>query len=174
MATAIESELATLGMDPVLFHAIVDAVNSCLTMCNTTVRCVGVSRVPTRDTGLITGMIGVHGNVSGYVTVNIAEPVARSAVAGLLQERCDSLTAQVVDGVGEITNIIAGGIKRGLAGTPWGFTHVTIPSIIIGQNYNIAYAKGLEYLCVAFEHESRETLLLGDRLVQVSVSLIRL
>jgi len=119
-------------------------------------------------------MIGVHGSVSGYVTLNIAEPVARSAVAGLLQERCDSLTSQVVDGVGEITNIIAGGIKRSLTGTPWGFSQVTIPSIIVGQNYHIAYAKGLNFLCVVFEHESPDTLLLDDRLVQVSVSLIRL
>ncbi|MHB0957814.1 MAG: chemotaxis protein CheX [Pirellulaceae bacterium] len=174
MAMAIESELAILGVDPILFHAIVDAVNSCLTMCDTTVRCVGVSCVPTRDTGLVTGMIGVHGSVSGYVTLNIAEPVARSAVAGLLQERCDSLTSQVVDGVGEITNIIAGGIKRSLTGTPWGFSQVTIPSIIVGQNYHIAYAKGLNFLCVVFEHESPDTLLLDDRLVQVSVSLIRL
>ena len=47
-------------------------------------------------------------------------------MAGLLQEPCDTLTPQVVDGVGEMTNIIAGGIKRGLTGTPWAFGNVTV------------------------------------------------
>ncbi len=174
MATATLSDLQVLGADPILFHAIVESVNACLAMCDTTARCVGLSRVPSGDIGLVTGMIGVHGNVSGYVTLNLAERVARHAVAGLLQEPCDTLTPQVVDGVGEMTNIIAGGIKRGLTGTPWAFGNVTVPSVVVGKNYHIAYAKGLQYLCVKFEHETADSLMLDDRLLQVAVSLIRL
>jgi chemotaxis protein CheX len=143
-------------------------------MCDTQARCVGVSAVPVRDPGSITGIIGVHGQVSGFVTVNMAEQVAISIVSGLLQDEFTKLSPQIVDGVGEITNIVAGGIKKGLARTPWAFSHVTVPSVIIGHNYQISYARGLQYLCVTFEHENEEALMLDDRLLQVATSLIRL
>lgn len=166
--------LQGLSADPILLKAINDAVASCLTMCEMAVKCVGVNTVPVRDPGSITGMIGVHGNVSGFITVNMAEPVARALVSGLLQDSFQTLSHQVVDGVGEITNIISGGIKKGLVGSPWAFGHVTVPSVIIGQNYQIAYAKGLQYLSVTFEQENAEALMLSDRMIQVAISLIRL
>ena len=174
MASATTTTISSFAADPVLLKAIVDAVDSCLTMCDVHARCVGVSTIPTHDPGRITGMIGVHGSVSGFITVNMAERVAMAAVGGLLQDRFEAITSQVVDGAGEITNIIAGGIKKGLSGTQWTFSHVTVPSVIIGQNYQIAYARGLEYLNATFEHQIEEVLLLEDRLMQVAISLIRL
>jgi chemotaxis protein CheX len=163
-----------LVADPTLLGPIIASVDSALTMCDTVARCVGIATVPGRDAGSITGMIGVHGEVSGFITVNMAERVALSMVGRLLQDRCEALSAQVIDGVGEVTNMIAGGIKKGLVGTPWRFSHVTVPSVIIGQNYHIAFARGLKYLCVTFEHRNEEALLLEDRLLQVAVSLLRL
>ncbi len=174
MATATEGGISTFVADPVLLKATVDSVNSCLTMCDTQAKCVGVSCVPTRDPGNVTGLIGVHGDVSGFITVNMAETVAMSAVGGLLQESFEKLTPQVIDGAGEMTNIIAGGIKKGLAGTEWGFKYVTVPSVIVGQNYQIAYVAGLQFLSVTFEQSNDEALLLDDRLIKVAISLIRL
>ncbi len=173
MATAT-AENTSLIANQDLFKAITNGVESCLTMCDSSVKCVGMSTIPSRDAGIVTGMIGVHGQVSGFITVNMAEHVARKAIAGLLQDEFEKLTPQVVDGVGEMTNIISGGIKKVLSNTPWAFSNVTVPSVIIGQNYQIAYATGLEYLSVTFEQENEETLLLDDRLMKVAVSLIRL
>lgn len=174
MATAALEKLDTLAADSVLLEAIINAVESCLTMCDTKAKCVGVSTIPMRETGRVTGMIGVHGEVSGFITVNMAEQVAMAAVGGLLQESCTTLTPEVIDGVGEMTNIISGVIKKGVANTQWGFSHVTVPSVIIGQNYQIAYAGGLNFLSVIFEHENKDTLIINDRLIQVAISLIRL
>jgi chemotaxis protein CheX len=157
-----------------LVRAVRDSVESALMMCGTQARCVGVSIVPGREVGKITGLIGVHGRVSGFVTVNMAERVAIRAVEGLLQDRFGQLCPQVVDGAGEITNLIGGGIKSALAGTPWSFSHITIPSVIVGQGYQIAYARGLEFACVTFEHADEQSLVLDERLLQVSVSLLKL
>jgi chemotaxis protein CheX len=173
MATA-EQALDSIAVDPLLLKAITGAVDSCLTMCDAKARCVGVAAVPTGEPGTVTGLIGVHGQVSGFVTVNLAEKVAMSTVGGLLQDKFDTLTHQVIDGVGEITNIIAGGIKNGLSGSPWGFKFVTVPSVIVGHNYQIAYAKGLQFLAATYEQEEVEALMLDDRLMQVTISLIRL
>jgi len=160
--------------DPVKLKAITDSVEQALTMCDASARCVGVSTVPTREPGKVTGMIGVHGAVSGFVTVNFAERAAMSLVGGLLQDHFDALTAQVIDGVGEITNIIAGGLKKGLLGTPWSIGNVTVPSVIVGHNYQIAYCRNLNYLCAAFDHDNEDAVMLEDRLVQISLSLIKL
>lgn len=174
MATASVEVMDSISADPLLLKAIVGGVNSCLTMCDMEAKCVGVNSVPTKDPGTVTGIIGVHGDVSGFVTVNMAEKVAMSCVGGLLQDKFETLTHQVVDGVGEMTNLISGGVKMGLSGTPWSFSNVTVPSVIIGHNYQIAYAKGLHFLSAVFEQQNVETVMLDDRLLQVSISLIRL
>ncbi len=174
MSTATADATTDQIADPILLNAITNAVQSCLGMCDGTVKCVGVSSVPTSDPGRITGMIGVHGDVSGFITVNLAEAVAFAAVGGLLQERFEKLTSEVIDGAGEMTNIMAGGIKNGLSGTQWSFSNVTVPSVIVGQNYQIAYAGGLHYLSVSFEHENAEAIMLDDRLIKVAISFIRL
>jgi chemotaxis protein CheX len=174
MSTAALESIGSLNADPVMLKALTDAVDACMTMCDTSAACVGVSTIPSREPGMVTGMIGVHGNVSGFVTVNLAEHVALTTVGGLLQDRFDSLNAQVIDGVGEIANVISGGVKKGLAGTKWAFSHVTVPSVIIGRNYEIAYARGLQYLCATFEHKDSTAIMLHDRLLTVAISLIRL
>jgi len=174
IAEATETALPGMAVDSVLYKATQDAVNGALTMCERSARCVGVSSVPSQESGNVTGLIGVHGKVSGFVTVNLAERFALSAVGGLLGDNFDKLTSQTIDGVGEITNIIVGGIKSGLASSQYAFPHITVPSVIIGSGYQIAYSRGLEFLCVTFEHDDPEAVMLQDRLMQVSISLLRL
>jgi len=174
MSTATENDALAMVADPTLLGAVVSSVQSCLTMCQIEARCVGVSAIPLSDPGNITGMIGVHGNSSGFVTVNLSDKVAQRAVGGLLDDDFDSVTPQVIDGTGEITNIIGGGIKSALSGTPWAFSHVTVPSVIIGQNYKIAYSSGLAYVAATFEHQAGDVVMLDERLIQVAISLIRL
>ncbi len=175
MSVAVESPSTTVQVaDELIVRAILSATVDCLNMCDAKARCVGIAAVPCHDFGSVTGMIGLHGDVSGFVTVNMSETVACSAVGGLLQDRFERLSPQVVDGVGEMTNIISGGIKRTLVGTRWAFKHVTVPSVIVGHRYQIAYAKGIEYACATFEHSNADALLLTDRLLHVAVSLIKL
>jgi chemotaxis protein CheX len=163
-----------IPVNSTLLAATVSAVEGAFTMSGITARCVGVSMVPVREQGSVTGMIGVYGKVSGFVTVNMAERVAIRAVGGLLQEEFNQLNSQVVDGTGEITNLIVGGIKSQLASSKWAFSQITVPSVIVGKGYSIAYARGLEFLNVTFEHDDREAVLLEDRLIQVSMSLLTL
>lgn len=175
MATATEPVDATAFFTyPMLHHAVVGAVNKAMSMCSLDVRCVGASSVPMRESGRVTGLIGVHGKVSGFITVNMAERLAIRAVEGLLQDHFDKMSHQVVDGVGEITNLIVGGVKGVMASSPRQFSHMTVPSVIVGTGYQIAYAKGLELFCAMFEHQDEEALMLEDRLLQVNVSLLRL
>ncbi|RMG00102.1 MAG: chemotaxis protein CheX [Planctomycetota bacterium] len=175
MATlTYENGTLEIPADPKLLHSMTAAVTESLTMCDAKTKFVGLSAAPIHEPGSVTGVIGVHGKVSGFITVNMAEQVALKLATGFLQEQFDKIDNQVVDGVGEVTNLIAGGIKKRLAGTTWGFDAVTVPSVIIGRNYQIAYTKGLQYLVCTFEHENEEAYLLEHRLLHVALSLLRL
>jgi chemotaxis protein CheX len=165
---------AIMPVNATLLTAVTSAVQGAFTMCGLTARCVGASSVPVREGGKITGMIGVHGKVSGFITVNMTDHIAVRAVNSLLQENYTELNAQVVDATGEITNMVVGGIKSSLANTKWAFLQITVPSVIVGQGYSIAYARGLEFLNVIFENDDKDALLLEDRLIQVSISLLTL
>jgi chemotaxis protein CheX len=175
MSTAAATEPAlAMPVNGTLLNAAISGVQGAFTMCGLTARCVGASAVPVRDGGNVTGMIGVHGKVSGFITVNMTERIAVRAVGGLLQEEFTELNSQVVDATGEITNMVVGGIKSALANSKWSFLQITVPSVIVGRGYSIAYARGLEFLNVIFENDDREALLLEDRLIQVSISLLTL
>lgn len=173
-AVATQDSTATMPVNSVLLNAVVGAVQGAFTMCGLTARCVGASSVPVREGGKVTGMIGVHGKVSGFITLNMTDRIAVRAVNSLLQENYTELNAQVVDATGEITNMVVGGIKSALATSKWAFLQITVPSVIVGQGYSIAYARGLEFLNVIFENDDKDALLLEDRLIQVSISLLTL
>lgn len=174
MATVVEaSNQALAGTNPVLTQAIVSAVERALTMCGTSARCVGVASVPMRERGIVTGLIGVHGRVSGFITVNMSETMAISVVEGLLGDQFGKLTSQVVDGAGEVTNMICGGIKSQLSKTNWSFQGITVPSIIVGEGYQMAFAQGLEFVSATFEHLDSDSVMLEDRLLSVSMCFLR-
>ena len=175
MATVAEEvSISGIPVNRVLYSAVTESVYNALEMCDIKARCVGISAMPTQQTGILTGMIGVHGKVSGFVSMNISEQFAISAVEGLLQEEYGKLSSQVVDGVGEISNIVVGGIKSTLSKTEWGFSHITVPSVIVGQNFSIAYSRGLEFLTVTFEYDNPDVIRLEDRMLHVSMSLLTL
>jgi len=174
MATVAEKTNTLAGTNSDLTEAVVRSVENALTMCGTTAKCVGVAAVPMRERGLVTGIIGVHGKVSGFITVNMSEAMAISVVEGLLQEQFGKLTTQVVDGAGEVTNMICGGIKSQLARTPYSFLGITVPSIIVGEGYQMAFARGLEFVSAAFEQQDSDAIMLEDRLLTVSMCFLRL
>jgi chemotaxis protein CheX len=160
--------------NPVLVQAVVSSVTKALQMCSLKCELVGMARIPAQERGMVTGMIGIHGKVSGFMTANFSEVLAVRAVEGLIQEKFGKLSNQVVDGTGEITNIIVGGVKAQLAGTAWAFAQITVPSVIVGRGYQIAFARGLEYLTATFEVEDEAAIMIDDRLLHVSLSLLRL
>ena len=169
-----DSVIQGLNVNSQLANAIIQSVDSAFKMCELTTRVVGVTRVPTQlPHGLVTGMIGMGGKSTGFLTFTVPERAALLAVSGLLQDEFASLNPQVIDGLGEITNIIAGGFKTRLSNSSWMISTITIPSVIIGANYSIAYTKGIEFASVTFEVDDPETLSINDRIIMVTASLIQ-
>ncbi|MDR1925018.1 MAG: chemotaxis protein CheX [Planctomycetaceae bacterium] len=174
MSTESISEIKGLVVNSLLTNATITSVEKCLQMCNLQMRVVGVSQIPIQfPTTLVTGMIGLSGKCTGFISLAMSERVAINAVSGLSMESYKTINAQVIDGVGEITNIIAGGIKTKLYNTQWMINNITIPSVILGNNYQISYSKGIEYSSILFEIADADALTIQDRVFMVTTSLIQ-
>ena len=163
-----------LEINELLLDAVCESVPKALSMCGTKARCVGVSRMPAKQEGEVTGMIGVHGDVSGFIAVNASSRLALHLVEGLVGDKSAELTPQVIDGAGEVTNIIIGGVKAALAGSEWAFSQITVPSVIVGDGYQVAYASGNEVLDVTFECQNEDAIFVNDRTLHVTLSLLKL
>lgn len=176
MPAVAESPAVDLPIDfnRTLFDAVVTTVPKALAMCGVKATCAGVSRMPSKQEGEITGMIGVHGSVSGFVSMNVSQRLCLHAVDGLLGETHSELSPQVIDGAGEVTNIVVGGIKSALSGSEWSFSQITVPSVIVGEGYQVAFAKGIELLDVVFECDNEQAIVVNDRLLRVTLSLLKL
>lgn len=174
MLAQFETHFGPFASDPAVAGAISESVFGALSMCGLEAKCAGITSIPISDVGDITGIIGCHGDSSGFITINMSSFIARQLIGGFLGDEFDKLCPQVVDGVGELANIISGGIKRGLTGTQWSFNNVTIPSVIVGNHYQIAHAAGLNHASVLFELPTALTLSTHDRILKVSLALIRL
>ena len=167
-------EVKGLSLNTMIVNAIITSVEDCLQMCELKVQAVGVTNIPVQlPKAPVTGLIGLSGNCSGFISISMPERVATLAVSRLSMEEHRTINPHVVDGIGEITNIIAGGLKTKLFNTPWMVNNITIPSVILGDNYNISYSKGIEYCGVTFEADDPETITIHDRVFMVNTSLIQ-
>lgn len=78
----------------------------------------------------VSGLIGLTGKCQGMVVVSLGRETAIKATEILLSERPAELNAQVIDAVGEITNMIAGAAKAQLEQFA---LSIGLPSVICGK-----------------------------------------
>ena len=100
----------------------------------------------------VSGIIGLGGEATGAVVLNFPESVAIAAVAKFVGEDFGSITPGVVDGVGELTNIIAGDAKNRLMQKGYKF-EIGLPKIVTGRNYITAQNKAVPCIVISFTSE---------------------
>jgi len=98
----------------------------------------------------ISGIIGLSGKAIGTVVLSLGRRVALSATGAMLGETPPDLNADVVDAIGELTNIIAGGAKAQLEQFEMS---VTLPSVIMGRNHTVAFPRGITPIAIPFNCE---------------------
>ncbi len=83
------------------------------------------------------GFIGVSGALQGSIVVSFAQEVAFAAAEAFLGTRPTSINAEVIDMVGELTNMIAAASKDriGIAGITLG-----LPTVITGKGHTVSFA----------------------------------
>ena len=107
----------------------------------------------------LTATMGLCGESEGLLVLSLGAPLACRIVASMLGMEEDEVEDDLVDGVGEIANMVAGGAKTALADGPHAFD-LSLPAMIRGAKSEVtpmAGTPGLTMNCKVGE----ETLLMG-------------
>jgi chemotaxis protein CheX len=96
----------------------------------------------------ISGVIGLTGDAVGLVVLSIDKRVAFRAAEVMLEEAVHDINADVVDMVGELTNMIAGAAKAKFERF---HMSVSLPNVIVGKNHAIGFPSNARPVCIPFE-----------------------
>ena len=96
----------------------------------------------------ITGIIGLTGKALGSVALSLSKPLALKATEAMLMESYTEINEDVVDAVGELANMVAGGAKAKLEQYQMS---VTLPSIIVGKSTVLSFPHNVVPICIGFE-----------------------
>jgi chemotaxis protein CheX len=109
----------------------------------------------------VTGIIGLTGKATGTVAVSFSKQIAISLTESLLGEQPPDINAQVVDAVGELTNMIAGSAKAELESLQ---LSLGLPTVLIGKATCVAFPSCAIPISIPFESS------MGPLVVEVGIS----
>jgi chemotaxis protein CheX len=127
-------------------------VKSAINVFNTMLGCpIQREGVALKDTEFpshdVTSVIGLTGVIRGSVVFSVSSPVAFKIVEALLGVETHEINSDVVDAVGEVTNMIVGGAKADLAQFR---LSLGLPTVIVGKDHTICFAENVRPLCILF------------------------
>lgn len=160
------------GVDPTLLRAVVVGTKLGLQMTHRVATPIGTSRLTTARHA-VTVMVGLVGQHSGNIALNLSEAATMHLVSGLMGSPVTELNDDCIDAVMELGNMVAGGIKTALANTGFSMSNISLPSLVIGQGYNMAYARGIQAVCVEFELSNMQFSQMNARYLSSTLSLLR-
>lgn len=96
----------------------------------------------------VSGVIGLSGKAQGTVVLGLGREAALNATEVLLQERPPEINGDVIDAVGELANIIAGGAKAQLEHLAMS---VSLPTVITGKHHCVQFPTKVTPICIPFE-----------------------
>jgi chemotaxis protein CheX len=101
--------------------------------------------------GEVTGIIGmVSEKVSGSMIVSFSENCILKIVANMLMEPPkEKIDAEIIDAVGELTNMICGGAKAQLAKMNLKFDLAT-PTMVVGKGVDITHHSDTPTIVIPF------------------------
>ncbi|MDQ7033163.1 MAG: chemotaxis protein CheX [Desulfonauticus sp.] len=136
---------------------VVDAVTNVFsTMAMTEVK-VGKPHLKNDNTAMgdISGIIGFSspdGKSKGSMSVTFTEESALGIISNMLGEEFKELNQDVIDAVGELTNMISGQARRGMDEIGMTF-EAGIPSVVTGKNHSISHVSNNAILVIPFESQ---------------------
>ena len=99
--------------------------------------------------GDITAIVGVSGCRIGTIAVSFSREGSAALVQGMLGDDVENLEQDMRDAVGEITNIISGQARAGIAEAGIALQAST-PSVIVGDNIDIEHKTKAPVIVIPF------------------------
>ncbi len=98
----------------------------------------------------VSGIIGLAGETVGAIVISFSRESAIQAVSKMEKSPYRALSKDVIDGVGEMVNIIAGNAKKDLMDFR---IEISLPGVITGTEYGIHWPEGVPIVVVPFDSE---------------------
>lgn len=95
----------------------------------------------------VSGIIGLSGITSGTVVLSMEREVALKAAGTLLMCEPTEIDSDVIDAVGEITNIVAGQAKAQLEQYN---LSLSLPNVVLGRAHRVCYPSDVRPICIPF------------------------
>ncbi|WP_319542192.1 chemotaxis protein CheX [uncultured Pseudodesulfovibrio sp.] len=99
--------------------------------------------------GDVSGMVGITGEKNGSVSLSFSKGCAVAIVKNMLGDEIDDIMQDVKDAVGELTNMISGQARAGLAETGLVFQGST-PTVVMGDNHTISHMAKSPIMAIPF------------------------
>jgi len=97
----------------------------------------------------ISSIIGLAGDLKGLLAVHCPGEVAKEITGSMLGMEVKELDEDVKDAIGEIANMVAGGLKTALAGEGKDI-QLAIPTAIVGSSVRTSGLSGAQRIVVPF------------------------
>ncbi len=101
----------------------------------------------------ISAIIGLAGDTTGAVVLSFSRQTALAIVSRFAGKHYADVDSEVLNTVGELTNIIAGNAKRELEEYR---IDISLPGVITGHTYEINWPKGIPVITIPFTCEFGE------------------
>ena len=98
----------------------------------------------------VSGIIGLAGETRGAVVLSFSRETALAIVSKFANQEYRVLSNEVLDGVGELINIIAGNAKKDLMDFR---IEISLPGVITGSSYKMRWPEGIPVIAVPMESE---------------------
>jgi chemotaxis protein CheX len=126
---------------------LVSLAHTCRTMLGCEVK-RGELSLKTGDLHEISGLIGLSGRAIGTVILSFSKPVALQASSAMLMCEKTEIDDEVIDAIGEITNMVAGAAKATLSEFE---LSISLPSVITGGRHKIRFPSNVTPISVPYE-----------------------
>jgi chemotaxis protein CheX len=103
-----------------------------------------------QDLEEVSGIIGLAGETAGAVVLSFSRETAIQVVSILENKKYVALTNEVIDGVGELVNIIAGNAKQDLLDYR---INISLPGVVTGSSYQIHWPEGIPVITIPFQSD---------------------
>lgn len=97
----------------------------------------------------ISGIIGLAGQASGFVVISMTEKLAFKVLENFLGETKTEVDEDVMDAIGEILNMIAGGAKQVFSKNGIRFK-ISIPNVVVGKNHMVGKQRNVKCIGMTF------------------------
>jgi chemotaxis protein CheX len=113
-----------------------------------------------QELDMVSAIIGLAGDTRGAVVLSFSRDTAIAIVSKMAGHEYKVLGNEVLDGVGELVNIIAGNAKQDLLEFR---IEISLPGVITGNSYKVHWPEGIPVVAIPFQTE------LGPFTVNVSL-----